>query len=58
MLKLKIETLSQNIGMLTGAVDAAPEDVEFWFKMKDGLVSEMIRITQELNLILIKKVVK
>lgn len=57
-IKDDIETLSQGIGNLTSAVDCEPQEVTFWFDMKDGLREEFARINDELTKLLAKKGVR
>jgi len=55
-LQTEIETLSQRIAMLTGALN--PKDQQealFWFSVKADLVQDLNRINYELDKILIEK---
>lgn len=51
----EIDTLSQRIGMLTGALVTGC-DSEFWFAMKAGIVEDVGRLNRELDGILIKEI--
>jgi len=52
----RIETLSQNIGMLTSALKAnTHNDVEYFLKMKAGLMKDMALIDFEINKLLFDK---
>jgi len=55
-LQTEIETLSQRIGSLTGALNAKNrQDVLFWFSMKADIVQELVKINHELDKVLIGK---
>jgi len=55
-LQTEIETLSQTIGSLTGALHAKnKQDILFWFSMKSDLIQELCKINHEIDKILIGK---
>lgn len=53
----QIDTLGQRIICLTGALNDSTDhdNVLFWFRMKYGIVSDMIRINNEIDKILLEK---
>lgn len=52
----EIDTLSQRIAMLTGALNPKDrQEVLFWFSVKADLVCDMIKINHELDKLLIGK---